>query len=225
MSEAYETLSYRGYNIEISYDPDAENPVRDWDTFGTFACRHRNYNLSCKEGEQLAKDFGNDLDAYTDYFKRTRAVYLPLYLYDHSGITISTTPFSCRWDSGLVGFVFATRDKIMTEYSVKRITQKVMDKVCDLMRSEVTTFDQYLRGEVFGYDVKDPDGEIIGSCSGFYGSDMETNGVLENARPEIDYAIREKVTAQIRQLKTHIRHRVPLHKRTDFSHLHKLYAL
>ena len=28
---------------------------------------------------------------------------LPLYLYDHSGITMNTTGFSCPWDSGQVG--------------------------------------------------------------------------------------------------------------------------
>ncbi len=27
-----------------------------------------------------------------------------LYLYDHSGITVSTWPVSCQWDSGQAGF-------------------------------------------------------------------------------------------------------------------------
>lgn len=30
---------------------------------------------------------------------------LPLYLYDHSGITMNTTGFSCPWDSGQVGWI------------------------------------------------------------------------------------------------------------------------
>ena len=37
-------------------------------------------------------------------------VILPLYLYDHSGITISTGPFSCPWDSGQVGWIKAPKD-------------------------------------------------------------------------------------------------------------------
>ena len=37
-------------------------------------------------------------------------VILPLYLYDHSGITISTRPFSCPWDSGQVGWIYASKD-------------------------------------------------------------------------------------------------------------------
>ena len=40
-------------------------------------------------------------------------VILPLYLYDHSGITMNTCGFSCPWDSGQVGWIYA--DKAMIE--------------------------------------------------------------------------------------------------------------
>jgi hypothetical protein len=39
-------------------------------------------------------------------------VILPLYLYDHGGITISCSPFSCPWDSGQVGWIYADYDMI-----------------------------------------------------------------------------------------------------------------
>jgi len=32
----------------------------------------------------------------------------PVYAYIHGGITVSTTPFSCRWDSGVLGFIRTT---------------------------------------------------------------------------------------------------------------------
>ena len=35
-------------------------------------------------------------------------VILPLYLYDHSGITMNTCGFSCPWDSGQVGWIYAS---------------------------------------------------------------------------------------------------------------------
>lgn len=31
---------------------------------------------------------------------------MPLYLYDHSGITISTSEFCDPWDSGQIGFIY-----------------------------------------------------------------------------------------------------------------------
>ena len=39
-------------------------------------------------------------------------VILSLYLYDHSGITMNTTGFSCPWDSGQVGWIYADADCI-----------------------------------------------------------------------------------------------------------------
>jgi len=42
-------------------------------------------------------------------------IMLPLYLYDHSGITMSTGKFSCPWDSGQVGWIYCTIEKAMEE--------------------------------------------------------------------------------------------------------------
>ncbi|SNS23209.1 hypothetical protein SAMN05446037_1006135 [Anaerovirgula multivorans] len=43
------------------------------------------------------------------------AVILPLYLYDHSGITMSSSPFSCQWDSVQVGWIFCTKERFREE--------------------------------------------------------------------------------------------------------------
>ena len=41
---------------------------------------------------------------------------LPLYLYDHGGITMSTNPFSCPWDDGgQVGWIYASKQKFIDE--------------------------------------------------------------------------------------------------------------
>ena len=34
----------------------------------------------------------------------------PIYAYMHGGVTVSLTPFSCRWDSCQVGLVFSHKD-------------------------------------------------------------------------------------------------------------------
>lgn len=52
-----------------------------------------------------------EVDELYDLVRATgQYVILPLYLYDHSGITISTGPFSCPWDSGQVGWIYAPKD-------------------------------------------------------------------------------------------------------------------
>ena len=37
--EAYKTEEYRGYDINIYYDPDPQSP-REWDNVATFVCEH-----------------------------------------------------------------------------------------------------------------------------------------------------------------------------------------
>lgn len=95
-------------------------------------------------------------------------IMLPLYLYDHSGITMRTSPFSCPWDSGQVGFIYVTREKILKEYSVKRISKKMRNKVVELLKGEVKMYDQFITGDVYGYEVEKDD-EFIDSCWGYYG--------------------------------------------------------
>jgi hypothetical protein len=70
---------------------------------------------------------------------------LPLYLYDHSGLTINTSGFHCPWDAGQVGFIYVTRDDILKEYGRTNLSSKLIDKVKSVLRAEVETYDQYLR--------------------------------------------------------------------------------
>jgi hypothetical protein len=157
------------YRLKIYQDDNTDSP-RSWDNLGTMICFHRRYNLGDKhnysheEGQELLK--GKDI-----------CVSLPLYLYDHSGITMNTTGFSCRWDSGCVGFIYVTKEKVRKEYNVKRITQDIIDRVTKCLEGEVKTYDQYLTGEVYGYEVYKVEvcdkgcehEEFVDSCWGYYG--------------------------------------------------------
>jgi len=120
---------------------------------------------------------------------------LSLYLYDHSGITISTSPFSCPWDSGQIGYVYISNEQLKKEYSKKHMSKKLKQRAIDLMQSEVNTYDQYLTGEIYGFMIEPTDKnksiECEDSCWGFYGYDHEKSGLLEHAKPSIDYAIKE----------------------------------
>ena len=73
---------------------------------------------------------------------------LPLYLYDHSGITMNTTGFSCPWDSGQVGWIYASKENALREFGGKSFTAATRKKAEDCMRGEVECYDSYLRGEL-----------------------------------------------------------------------------
>ena len=147
-------------NLRIERDESPESP-REWDNLGTMACWHRRYNLGDEQPEESPTDFVASLPKGT--------VVLPLYLYDHSGITMRTTAFSCPWDSGQVGLIYATPERIRKEYGCKRITKATIEKVNKRLVGEVETYDQFLTGDVWYYSVEDEEGKVLDSCGGFYG--------------------------------------------------------
>lgn len=166
-----ETETVGKYRIDIIQDTDPESP-RTWDNLGTMVCFHSGYILGDKH-DYDHRDYSGWEEMKNDIIKRENVgVILPLFLYDHSGITMNTTGFSCRWDSGQVGFIFISKEKIREEYGVKRISKKMLDRVKGYLVGEVETYDQYLRGDVYGYRITDTEtDEELDSCWGFYCSD------------------------------------------------------
>ena len=99
-------------NVRLQIFPDEmdESP-REWDNLGTMVCFHRRYNLGDKH------DFTPE--TISAYVKRTDVVALPVFMYDHSGLSLSTGreyPFDDRWDSMQVGFIYCTLEKAKKEF-------------------------------------------------------------------------------------------------------------
>jgi len=108
---------------------------------------------------------------------------LPLYLYDHSGITISTSPFPCPWDSGMIGAIFATWEDLRKALG----EDCTMEQALNALKAEVKQYDDYITGNVFGYVIEED--LLEESCWGYYG-DPEKSGLLEDAKSMIDEAIK-----------------------------------
>ena len=125
---------------------------------------------------------------------------LPLYLYDHSGITMRCAPFSCPWDSGQVGIIYVSKERLRQEYSSKLITPKIREKALAVLRAEVEEYDRYLTGDCWGYEIykmdDDPDmteagyendGYCVDSCWGFLGDEYAE----EAAQEAMDYYVQK----------------------------------
>lgn len=180
MNEPIETFRMEdGNELKIYADDMADDPRKDTDCLGTMACIHRNYRLgdiqpaTREEMEALVKD---------------SAVCLPVYLYDHSGLTISTRPFSCPWDSGQIGYIFVSKEKARQEFG--KLTKKTLGKITDCLRAEIEMYDQYLTGDVYRFEIArkcsckdcgDKHEVILDSCGGFYGHDWKENGLFVHA--------------------------------------------
>ena len=200
MDKPVEVLDIDGFKVKIFYDSDPQTP-REWDNLGTMVCWHRRYNLGDEQRRDSVEDWmrevvcnltGEDHDDPSEAFEKL-TIALPLYLYDHSGLTMSTGPFSCPWDSGQVGFIYVTVEKAKKEWGWKKLTAARRKKIEDHLCGEVSTYDMFLRGDVFGYQIEDKDEIETSSCWGFFGSDHEDSGLMENVRNEIDWDKQHKI--------------------------------
>jgi len=142
--------------------------------------------------EELAGENDSYLRDQVDALLDKHYIMLPLFLYDHSGITMSTGAFSCPWDSGQVGWIYVSKDKLKSEFGWKRMSPQREDFAKQILKTEVDVYDQYLRGEVWGFIVESrPEGsedddawEDEDSCWGFYGDDPKTNGIAGHLSDE-----------------------------------------
>ena len=132
-------------------------------------------------------------------------VYLPLYLYVHSGITMNTGGFSCRWDSGQVGYIYTDKNTILKTVGAFKnekgnyikVNEKNWKKAAyKSMEDEVHTYDMYLTGEVYGLiveelvDEEDDEWNETDSCWDFYNDSWGDKLFEEVAR---DFGIREEL--------------------------------
>jgi hypothetical protein len=174
---------------------------------------------------------------FDDYF-----VWQFLYLYDHSGISMSCgmrNPYQCRWDSGVVGMAVIPKSELIAGWGIAPDDDAALqEKGNKIIEQECETYTAYLEGHVFGYELeqvrerrivgkekwekplveflritefggglfdRDEDEEVedgeeteipegltgeiewhsISSCWGFYGDDMDKNGILGIIEDEI----------------------------------------
>lgn len=189
------------FTIRIVQDTDPVNPRKDYYNPATMVCWHPRYDLGDDH-------HFNDVDDLAEWAKDKDLFTLPLYLYDHGGITMSTGAFQCPWDSGQVGYIYISREDAKREYG-----DVSNDRIYDLLRGEVDTYDQYLRGDVWGYEILAPDGECVDSCWGFFGSGY----CREEAERTKAWHEQEARKAHWERLKGWIRGKVGLQYRVAFQ--------
>ena len=151
---------------------------REWDQLGHMLCWHPKYVLG-DEQFQSPEDVGGSttMAEIAEWLKTERGAMnlIPLFLYDHSGISISageTIPddepatdeqttvergsFGSRtitggyaWDTSMIGFIYTTPELIEKMGAP-------LDSIDRQLRGEVEEYDDFLTGNVWGYVVVKP---------------------------------------------------------------------
>ena len=213
--ESINTFKLENFRADIVYDTCAENPREFYDHMTAMVCFHRGY--------ELGDTHGFTVESFQDFLKenKEKIVAKYLYLYDHSGLTISTTPFSCPWDSGVVGVVYIEKEQLKRGYGKKVFTKKLQEIANNIIDIEVEEYDNYLTGQVFGIIITNVDtGEETESTWGFYGYDYAKTEAKSMLKAEVEHYKKQQIAERlddinrhIARLRMYIKKHVPLDKR------------
>jgi len=213
-----QTIDYKGYKIEVSYDCDPLNPREEFDNLGTIAYKHSRYTIGEEEisdpidwllnklDKKMASTMGYDNETLHSlenlFFKQFGG--FKLYLMDHSGLTLSTSPFGGiygHFDSGQVGYIYCSLPDAIENWNLPKNStwstlvdnwfnkgQKItlLDIAKRILQCEIDDQAAYLSGEVYTVSIIDPDtDEASDRCGGYFG-DPEKSGAIEEAKAQID---------------------------------------
>lgn len=147
----------------------------------------------------------------------------PLFVYEHSGITMRAGTVKCLpegeltradtasrarfvgddagWDTSMVGFAIITNDDWKT---CMGDTPRTEERLREIIDSEVESYAMYLEGQVYGYVVAE-DTPFADSCWGFLGDDHvkeEANVAAKHAAEQLAEEANERSEMAARDIVT-----------------------
>ena len=198
----FDKINYKNHEITIFYDESPQSPD-DWGNEDAFLVYdHRDLTITRKGYDPQ--------DIFDNCYSQNKKIYegywiFPVYALIHSGIWLSMrrTTFTqgCDpggWDTSFRGFMLVKRQKGWTYTE---------NKAYDVANSMLTEWNDYLSGNVFGYQTDTDD-----SVWGYYGN-PEKSGIIEDAKGSIDSWLIERAKTHTKQLKSYISKKVPIQYR------------
>lgn len=174
-------IETRGYIAEVWRDEYPEDPRQSFDHVAVLALGNSRgrYILGDMRVEDIPEDEWAD------------ALYkAEIGLLDHSGLYLyidggSHWSDSAGWDSGTIGYAYIPNTR------AGEIPSDVTPR--DIIEQELNVYNSYLSGDVWGFEIRDSDGEVVDSCGGIYGYDY--------AREEMEAGLDTILAATPEQLK------------------------
>lgn len=185
--QALELIKKESIKLVIEPSNCAENPLIDWSCPFTVLYTSSRYNLGNEQvsdlperlfellgyGEnyinKLYDKFGDSIELIEyliDRLNKSGYYATKVYAYIHSGVVLSTTPFACRWDSGLSGVAYVKR----SDYNKECGTNKAnFNKIDNSFKNYLKSFNDFLNDNVYDFTIEDKEGNVLDSCGGFFG--------------------------------------------------------
>lgn len=180
MSYTYlqETDPESGFSFRIVLDDTGcvESPLDTNESVAFFVFHRRLENPS----EALARD--PDELAEWEAENENEWESFPLYLYQHGGTCYrpsrgGSNPFSCPWDSGRVGSIALKR----ADFGTGADLFKIAESICE-------NYTSWANGEIYGFEIMDPESNVMDSCWGFVGHPNDS-GIIVEAKAALQHAI------------------------------------
>jgi len=150
--ELIEEIKKNNQVLRIFRDENADNP-REWENLGKFVLYHKQYLFS-KELPINFDDFNGWEEVEKHLKDNFKAVLIKkVYLYDHSDLSISLKPFSCPFDSGVLGFICVLKEDILKEYG--NLNKSSIKKAEKVLNSEFEIYKGYTDGGVYRFELYD----------------------------------------------------------------------
>lgn len=180
MSGIVETIEGKsGLKLEIRYDEFPPNPRVDYDNLGTMVCRHKKYSFGDVNTESEVQKVMSEINS-------ANALIIPIYMYEHGGIAFKASPFSDTWDSGQLGIMYVSHEKIIHEYG--SLSEHSLERAQKVMIGELEDYSKYVNGEIYEYRVLNDDDEELDSERGFFDiDDAKEEGMASLAGFEKEY--------------------------------------
>lgn len=198
-TEKIKSIKYKGHSIDIYQDENYQSPD-DWGDEEVFLV-HYHKDFEVRRDDIVSKD--EMIKWYNgEKIELTKQYHIFLVkAYIHSGVVLALEKSGRifpdeQWDVSRCGCVL-----------VSKKTAKIKAKAYKLAEGLIETWNDNLSGNVFGYMVDDKDG-----CWGFYG-DYDENGLIEEAKGEIDGMIAENIKKNNKRIKAYIKNSVDIAKR------------
>jgi hypothetical protein len=221
LPESYEqrndgSLSFTIDNLRVEVYPclfDYDSNPRDWDNLGTMICRHPRYTLG-DEGplrDEIVRAIDETLEenegSWAAVFRMLGEHYgttlaLPLYLYDHSGLSMKagapinlTEPSAgSDWDTTLCGLIIDTEQG-------RQESGTLPENIAGALRHEVEIYSTYLEGDIWAWSIFDRNGIMLDSCGSILGLDNAIEYAVDQAPhlagPYQDYGVELRLHAPL----------------------------
>jgi hypothetical protein len=156
-----EKITDGGLTLRLEHDSDVESP-RGYQESTFFGFHNRVVSpdpAPARDPETAAR-----------IATRSQNICLPVWMYDHGARVYQaaeSNPFTCRWDSGLFGFIYISRADARKRHAISRITKGYLAKIKADLAQEVATYSQWANGEFYRWYIENEEGDCIDSCGGY----------------------------------------------------------